>query len=288
MDRKTKINTIISIVLVTLIAALTYWAQVPTQDLKAELVDTDTVLVRIQDFAFDPDIVRIEPETTVSWLHDEPEENADVQHGVSSYDPEGEVEEGAEFKSNIMTQGDTFSHTFNEAGVYYYDGGVHPFMTGKVCVGEESEALDEDCVIEIDTTSGVTEDEIDTEDEEGLDDEEDLIDGDTAEEDNETEDEEDLLPAADEDFDTSDIDDDIDDTVDDIEEMDDITLPEPEETTPAVTTTQADKQVTTTSTSTSTSTNEKELADSGPEDAVYLLVGLFALFVGRKLARNEA
>ncbi|MBD3156402.1 hypothetical protein GF369_01100 [Candidatus Peregrinibacteria bacterium] len=283
MDRKTKINTIISIVLVTLIAAVTYWAQVPTQDLKAELVDTDTVLVRIQDFAFDPDIVRIEPETTVSWLHDEPEENADVQHGVSSYDPEGEIENGAEFKSAIMTQGDTFSHTFNEAGVYYYDGGVHPFMTGKVCVGEESEELDEDCVIEVDTGGSMTDDEADEMQEEGLDSEDDI----TADETDETDEEEDLLPAADEDFDTSTIDDAETETVEDTVEDEDITLPEPEETTPAVTTTQTTTQDPTMST-TVTSTQEKELADSGPEDAVYLLVGLFALFVGRKLARNEA
>lgn len=278
MDRKTKINTIISIVLVTLIAALTYWAQVPTQDLKAELVDTDTVLVRIQDFAFDPDIVRIEPETTVSWLHDEPEENADVQHGVSSYDPEGEVENGMEFKSAIMTQGDTFSHTFNEAGVYYYDGGVHPFMTGKVCVGEESEEMDEDCAIEVDTVGAATDDEEDMEEEEGLDDEVDELGEDE---------EDDLLPAADEDFDTSAIDDAETETVEDTVEDADITLPEPEETTPAVTTTQDTTHDQAMST-TSSSTQEKELADSGPEDAVYLLVGLFALFVGRKLARNEA
>ncbi len=285
MDRKTKINTIISIVLVTLIAALTYWAQVPTEDLKAELVDTDTVLVRIQDFAFDPDIVRIEPETTVSWLHDEPEENADVQHGVSSYDPEGEVEEGAEFKRSIMTQGDTFSYTFNEAGVYYYDGGVHPFMTGKVCVGDESEELDEDCAIEIDTVG----DTADMEDDEGLD-EEDLLDNDTAEEDDILEDEdgdEDLLPAADEDFDTSVIDDAETEPASDTVEDGDITIPEPEEATPVVTTTQEITQETTMST-TSAETHEKELTDSGPEEAVYLLVGLFALFVGRKLARNEA
>ena len=98
MDTKTKIHTIISIALVAFIAALAYWVQLPTKDIKAQLIDTDTVLIRIQDFAYDPDVVRIEAETTVSWVHDESEGNADVQHTVVSYDPEDVSKSGEQFE----------------------------------------------------------------------------------------------------------------------------------------------------------------------------------------------
>ncbi len=278
MDMKTKINTTISIVLVTLIAGLAYWVQVPTRDLKAELIDTDTVLVRIQDFSFDSDVVRIEPETTVSWLHDESEGNADVQHTVSSYDSEDTSAQGEEFESDLMTLGDTYSFTFNEAGVYYYNCSLHPFMTGKVCVGEESEELDEDCAIDTGAEDELTDEEdedvLDDEDEDLLDDEdEDLLDDEDedvlADEDEDAvEDDDDiLLPAADEDFDISGLD-------DEDEDDDDIVIT-PVPTAPTTTTT-------------TQTTGGSELSSSGPEDTVYLFAALFALFMGRRLARNQA
>ncbi len=272
MDTKTKINTIISIVLVGLITALAYWAQIPSKDLKAELISTNTVLVRIQDFAFDPDVVRIEPETTVSWLHDESEGNADVQHSVSSYDPADSSAKGAQFESSLMSLGDTFSFTFNEPGVYNYNCSLYPFMTGKVCVGEESETLDSDCAIDMAVAPDAVVDEetLDEEEENILPDEEEAVEEETVvpeevSEDTETDivedfdDDTDLLPAADEDFDTSVIDYSNDSAV-----------------------------VTTTTTTTTTSVQGTDLADSGPAEVVYLIAAMFALFMGRRLARNQA
>lgn len=166
MDTKTKINTVISIVLVSVIALLAYWVQLPTEDLKAqvigneteaEIVETDTSLIRIQDFAFDPDVMRVDANTTVSWLHDESEANSDVQHTITSYDPDDVTTAGDDFESDLLSLGDTFSNTFEEPGVYYYNCSLYPFMTGKICVGEESEELDDDCVIDI---SGSTEDPV--------------------------------------------------------------------------------------------------------------------------------
>jgi len=169
MDIKTKINTVISIVLVSLIALLAYWVQLPTEDLKAQVIgtetetteinttSTDTTLIRIQDFAFDPDVMRIDANTTVSWLHDESEANSDVQHTITSYDPDDITTAGDDFESDLLSLGDTFSHTFEEPGVYYYNCSLYPFMTGKICVGEESEELDDDCAI---TVSGTIEEPI--------------------------------------------------------------------------------------------------------------------------------
>lgn len=149
MDTKTKIHTIVSLVLVAAITGLAFWAQTPSSELKADILSTDTVLVRIQDFAFDPDVVRIDTDTTVSWLHDEPVGNAEVQHTVTSYDPEDAAVAGEGFDSDLMSLGDTFSRTFSADGVYYYNCSLHPFMTGKICVGEASELLDEDCAVEL-------------------------------------------------------------------------------------------------------------------------------------------
>ncbi|MBU1445951.1 hypothetical protein KKD70_01670 [Patescibacteria group bacterium] len=166
MDIKTKINTVVSIVLVSLIALLAYWVQLPTDDLKAqvignetETVETDTSLIRIQDFAFDPDVIRVDVNTTVSWLHDESEANADVQHTITSYDPEDVTTSGDAFESDLLSLGDTFSNTFEEPGVYYYNCSLYPFMTGKICVGAESEEIDSDCAIAV---SGVAEETITT------------------------------------------------------------------------------------------------------------------------------
>lgn len=147
MDTKTKIQTVISLVLVLLITLVAYWAQTPSGDLKAQLITntTETVLVRIQDFAYDPDVVRIEPDTTVSWVNDESAGNADVQHTVTSYDPEDAGAAAVLFDSDLLSLGQTFSYAFDVPGVYYYNCSLHPFMTGKVCVGDESEALDADC-----------------------------------------------------------------------------------------------------------------------------------------------
>jgi len=276
MDNKTKINTVISIMLVTLITGLVYWVQMPAKDLKAELLDTDTVLVRIQDFAFDPDVVRIEPETTVSWLHDESEGNADVQHTVSSYDPADTSAQGKAFASSLMSLGDTFSFTFNEPGVYNYNCSLYPFMTGKVCVGKESEALDSDCIVDAVTTDVVdtTETTVPVVDETLPEDEVAPVIEDTETpivttdpvKDTETpivtdvvEDKE-LSPAADEDFDIVDY-----------------------SGTKNVVSPQGGKVTTKT-----TAKNDTELASSGPGEVVYLLVAIFALFMGSRLARNQA
>jgi plastocyanin len=274
MDNKTKINTVISIMLVALITGLVYWVQMPAKDLKAELLDTDTVLVRIQDFAFDPDVVRIEPETTVSWLHDESEGNADVQHTVSSYDPADTSAQGKAFASSLMSLGDTFSFTFNEPGVYNYNCSLYPFMTGKICVGKESEALDSDCIVD-----AVATDTVDT---------------------TET-----TVPVVDETLPEDEVAPVVEDT-----ETPVVTAPVKDTETPVVTAPVKDKELSPAADedfdivdysgtknvvsqqgkvpTKTTAKDDTKLASSGPGEAVYLLVAIFALFMGSRLARNQA
>lgn len=278
MDTKTKIHTLISIVLVTLIAVIAYWVQLPAKDLKAQVIDTDTVLVRIQDFAFDPDIIRIEPDTTITWLHDESEGNADVQHTVTSYDPEDVSKSGEEFESELMSLGDTFSNTFSEEGVYYYNCSLYPFMTGKVCVGEVSEVLDEECAIEVTAAEGGLVEETVLEEEPVV--TEEVA---PAEESTPTEEvvpeeaavsEEDLSPAADEEFDA------------DAEEEIPTYIP-PTSSVPTAESAVFQDGVAVTSTAVAAKGGDDELAESGPEVVIYFfpaLIGGYLVYRRKKLA----
>jgi len=64
---------------------------------------------------------------TVTWTND-----SSVIHTVTS----GNSEDGFDgsFDSSIIMGGDTFSHTFTEAGQYNYFCSIHPWMTGTIMV----------------------------------------------------------------------------------------------------------------------------------------------------------
>ncbi len=65
--------------------------------------------------------------SNVTWLND-----SGVIHTVTSGNPQ-EGPDGI-FDSGIIMSGDTFSHTFTEAGNYQYFCTVHPWMTGTIIV----------------------------------------------------------------------------------------------------------------------------------------------------------
>ncbi len=64
----------------------------------------------------------------VTWLND-----SGVIHTVTSGTP-GDGPDG-KFDSSIIMTGDSFSHTFTEAGNFQYFCSIHPWMTGTVIVG---------------------------------------------------------------------------------------------------------------------------------------------------------
>ncbi len=78
--------------------------------------------VRQQDFAFEPANIIVDTGTTVTWT------NFDgVGHTVTS-------DGGGELQSPLLGQTQTFSHTFDEPGQYWYLCTPHPFMKGLVTV----------------------------------------------------------------------------------------------------------------------------------------------------------
>ena len=78
-----------------------------------------TATVENIDFSFYPAEVIIAKGGTVTWKQQD-----STEHTVT----------GAGFDSGKLTQGQTFSHTFNEVGTYEYRCTVHPSMKGKVIV----------------------------------------------------------------------------------------------------------------------------------------------------------
>ncbi len=77
--------------------------------------------VEVKDFAFHPAHVTVHVGDTVTWTnHDQ------FSHSV--------VDKAGTFRSDPITPGHTFQHTFDAAGTYTYFCGIHPSMTATVVV----------------------------------------------------------------------------------------------------------------------------------------------------------
>ena len=91
-----------------------------------EAVDTDSVT--IMDFEFDPQIIRVDTGTEVTWTNE-----GDASHTVVNQETE-QYQEGDLFNSGMIESGQDYSHTFEEAGEYPYYCDLHPQMRGRVIV----------------------------------------------------------------------------------------------------------------------------------------------------------
>lgn len=78
-------------------------------------------LVEIKQFLFSPSKIIVKKGTTIVWV------NRDgVGHTATSYDDV--------FDSGLLSQGEEYSYTFNETGVFDYFCKPHPFMVGQIVV----------------------------------------------------------------------------------------------------------------------------------------------------------
>lgn len=75
--------------------------------------------IEIKDFAFSPDTITVAKGTTVTWTNKD-----STSHTVK----------GTAFTSETLGQGQSYSYTFNEAGTFEYQCGIHPSMRAKVIV----------------------------------------------------------------------------------------------------------------------------------------------------------
>ena len=89
--------------------------------------------VFMRSIAFDPPEITIRVGESVTW------NNRDiVPHTATSGNP-GDGDLGSIFRSGLLVQGATFTHTFNEAGEFIYFCEVHPLMMRNARVIVEAE-----------------------------------------------------------------------------------------------------------------------------------------------------
>jgi len=80
-----------------------------------------TAEVKIDNFSFTPQEIKVKAGTTVTWTNRD-----DIPHTVTSTD--------SLFKSKTLDTDDKFTTTFAKPGTYPYFCSIHPKMTGKVIV----------------------------------------------------------------------------------------------------------------------------------------------------------
>ncbi len=82
------------------------------------------VAVKIDNFTFGPQDLKVKPGTTVTWTNED-----DIPHTVVSPN---------NFRSKPLDTDGTFTFTFTKLGIYKYFCSLHPHMTGTVTVEAET------------------------------------------------------------------------------------------------------------------------------------------------------
>lgn len=82
-----------------------------------------SLVVPIADFAFLPAELHVHAGQTVTWVNCEDNATSHTTHA-----------NGEEWSSPLLAPGQSFSHTFDQAGTFDYHCDPHPFMTGRVVV----------------------------------------------------------------------------------------------------------------------------------------------------------
>ena len=81
----------------------------------------EEVAVKIGNFTFGPQELKVKSGTTVTWTNED-----DIPHTVTS--------STLAFKSKALDSDDKFSFTFTTPGTYPYFCALHPVMTGTIVV----------------------------------------------------------------------------------------------------------------------------------------------------------
>ena len=80
--------------------------------------------VTIKNFAFDPSTLTVKSGTGVTWVN-----NDGAPHAIAS-----DAGAPADFSSNTLSTGGSFTFTFARPGTYTYHCSIHPSMTGTIIV----------------------------------------------------------------------------------------------------------------------------------------------------------
>lgn len=111
----------------------------PTSQKNAVNVSIEQDASDLGDKAFNPSTATIKPGNTIEWtnrdsvMHKIVQGNPSIPSDVSAIRPEASTPTSG-FNSEIMSEGMTFRHIFDEPGTFNYYCSVHPTMTGVVIV----------------------------------------------------------------------------------------------------------------------------------------------------------
>ena len=85
--------------------------------------------VTVEDFDFNPGVfgVSVPPGTTITWTN-----NGPTPHTTTS--------DTGEWDSGLLNAGDSFTHTFNDTGVFWYFCRPHPWMRGTITIDPNAPA----------------------------------------------------------------------------------------------------------------------------------------------------
>lgn len=93
--------------------------QTTTQAAEKATQPSEKNIVFIKDFKFQPAEITIQKGETITWTNQD-----SARHTAT----------GKSFDSGLLSKGESFKQTFNEAGVFDYICTPHPYMKGKVIV----------------------------------------------------------------------------------------------------------------------------------------------------------
>jgi len=88
--------------------------------LAATPVRAEDVAIKIGNFTFGPQELKVKAGTTVTWINED-----DIPHTVVSLN---------NFRSKALDSEDKYSFTFTTPGTYKYFCSLHPHMTGTIVV----------------------------------------------------------------------------------------------------------------------------------------------------------
>lgn len=120
-----KKGIIISIIVIAVlvIGVLAFiFSQQPSSNNPTTPSNTQSNEISIKGFAFSPSTISIKVGDTLTWTNQD-----STSHTVTS-------DSGSELSSATLSQGQTYSHTFNTAGTYSYHCTFHSGMKAKVIV----------------------------------------------------------------------------------------------------------------------------------------------------------
>ncbi len=84
--------------------------------------ESSAVNIEINDFAFNPSTITLRRGTTVTWTNQD-----SAPHTVTS-------DSGDELNSDTLSEGQSYSHTFNQAGIFGYYCSIHPRMKATIVI----------------------------------------------------------------------------------------------------------------------------------------------------------